>query len=184
MNRTIAVRFAGAPDVALLAALGRETFHDAFAGHPLMPPDDLARYLDSAFTVERMTAELNDPRTIFLLAEIDGEAAGYAKLERGATTAGVTAENPIKLKRIYNRQKFIGVGIGKLLMTRCLEEAAAGNHDTIWLTVWQHNLRAQDFYRKLDFVECGTFDFELGATVFADKVFERSVRLNRSVEAI
>lgn len=174
---TIKIRFATAEDAELLAKLGRETFRDAFAGNPLMPQDDLRIYLDSAFTVSQITSELNNAKTIFLLAEIDGETVGYAKLECGVTTGGVSGKNPIKLKRLYNKQEFIGFGVGAALMKYCLKEAESLNHDTIWLTVWKHNEIAQNFYRKFNFEECGTFDFQLGETTFLDIVMERSVAL-------
>jgi diamine N-acetyltransferase len=175
MNQTITIRFANVDDAELLAKLGRETFHDAFAGNPLMPQEDLLLYLDSAFTIQQITSELNDPKTIFLLAEIDGEMGGYAKLDCGVTTDGVNGENPIKLKRLYNKQKFIGFGVGAALLKNCLDEAKNRNHDTIWLTVWKHNEIAQNFYRKFYFEDCGTFEFQLGETTFLDVLMQRSV---------
>src|SRR5688572_19439162 len=162
MNANITIRLAEAKDVELLAELGRETFHDAFADNSLMPQDDLHLYLDSAFAVSQMTAELNDPKTIILLAEIDGETVGYAKLDCGVEATGVTGKNPVKLKRLYSKQKFIGFGVGKTLLARCLEESAKLNHDVIWLSVWKDNHQAQKFYKKWNFEECGTFDFQLG----------------------
>lgn len=175
---TIKIRLANAEDAELLAKLGKETFHDAFAGNPLMPQDDLQLYLESAFTISQMASEFNDGKTIFFLAEIDDEAVGYAKLDCGVTTNGVTGKNPIKLKRLYNKQKFIGYGVGAALMKFCLEEAEKLNYDTIWLTVWKHNEIAQNFYRKFGFEECGTFEFQLGETSFLDKVMQRSVVLD------
>lgn len=175
---TVKIRYATAEDAELLANLGRETFHDGFAGNPLMPQEDLRIYLDSAFTVSQLTAELNDANTIFLLADINGEAVGYAKLDCGVTTTGVSGENPIKLKRLYNKQNFIGCGIGKSLMQSCLDEAKKRDHDTIWLTVWKHNEIAQNFYQKWNFTECGKFDFQLGGTTFLDIVMQRSVGLD------
>ncbi len=175
MNQTVKIRVANAGDAELLAELGQETFHDAFAGHPLMPQKDLEYYLDSAFTVLQITSELNDPKAIFLLAEIDGEAAAYAKLERGITTDKVTGKNPIKLKRLYAKQKFIGFGVGAGLMERCLMEAKRLNHDTIWLTVWENNPHAQNFYRRWGFETCGTIDFLLHHTPLTDFVMQRPV---------
>lgn len=173
MNQLITIRFATLDDAELLAKLGRETFHDAFAGNPLMPQNDLQIYLDSAFTVSNIASELTDAKTIFLLAEIDGEAVGYAKLDGGVSTEGVSGKNPIKLKRLYNKQKFIGFGVGASLMKQCLDEAKNRGHDTMWLTVWKHNEIAQNFYKKFQFEECGTFDFQLGETVFLDILMQR-----------
>ncbi|HQU85088.1 MAG TPA: GNAT family N-acetyltransferase, partial [Pyrinomonadaceae bacterium] len=164
-------------DAELLAKLGKEAFYDAFVGNPLIPQDDLKIYVEKAFTVSQMTSELNEPNAIFLLAEADGEIAAFAKLEFGSENENVSGKNPIQVKRIYSRQKFIGFGVGAALMKRCLKEAVKGNHDTIWLAVWRHNDLAQKFYRKFGFEECGGIDFQLGNTIFHDKVMQRPVIL-------
>jgi ribosomal protein S18 acetylase RimI-like enzyme len=62
-------------------------------------------------------------------------------------------------------------------MNCCLQESARLKHDTIWLTVWRHNLIAQKFYDKWNFEECGAFDFQLGKTICVDKVMQRQILL-------
>jgi GNAT superfamily N-acetyltransferase len=172
---SVAIRSAVPEDAELLAELGRETFHDAFVNHPWMPQKDLDLYLDSAFTVSQIASELNDPKTIFLLAEIDGQAVAYAKMESGVTASGVIAKNPVKIKRLYSKQKFIGFGVGKILLEHCLVQAKRLNHDIVWLTVWEHNLAAQNFYRKWNFETSGTIDFLLGQGSLTDLVMQRPV---------
>jgi diamine N-acetyltransferase len=174
MDQTVTISLATEKDAELIAELGKETFHDAFAANPLMPPNDLQLYLKTAFTVSQITSEITDPKAIFLVAQIEGEAVGYAKMERGVTATGVTGKNPLKLKRLYAKQKYIGSGIGKCLMKRCLEEAKRLGHDTIWLSVWKHNSQAQNFYRKWNFVMCGEYEFQLGKTKFLDILMQRS----------
>lgn len=171
----ITLRIAVPADVGLLAKLGRETFHDAFANHPLMPAKDLKIYLDETFTPDRVAEELADPKAVFLLAEIGGEAAGYAKLELDNCVSGITAKNAIKLKRLYSQQKFIGFGIGSSLMERCFTEAAKRQHDTIWLTVWENNLHALKFYKRWNFESCGTINFQLGGALLTDLIMQRAV---------
>jgi len=183
MKQQVLIRIAESSDAALLATLAKETFHDAFADHSLMPKEDLASYIEKAFTTLQIESELNDPHSVFLLAEIEGEPAGYAKLEFESHTSKVTGENPVKLKRLYARQKFIGCGVGARLLERCLEEAAERGHDTIWLTVWEHNLRAQDFYNRWKFESCGTIEFLLGTAVLTDLIMQRRVRLGESQSA-
>ena len=175
MKSEAVIRFAAPEDARLLAALGRETFHDAFAPHPLMPPGDLRIYLDEAFTIEQMTHELRDSKAVFLLAEIAGEPAGYAKLVARARVPSIDSENPVKLHRLYVKQKFVGAGLGHDLMNRCLLEAARGGHDCVWLSVWEHNLRAHAFYRKWHFESCGFIDFRLGQSTMNDFVMKREI---------
>jgi diamine N-acetyltransferase len=159
MNSEVKIRFAAHEDAELLAKLARETFHDAFVNHPLMPQADLSLYLNEAFTIQQISDELSDPQAAFLLAEIAGQAVGYAKLIAGERVRNVVAKNPVKLKRLYARQEFIGAGIGAGLLSGCLDEASRRGHDTIWLSVWEHNQRAQDFYRKWNFEPFGVVVF-------------------------
>lgn len=173
MKSEINIRFASQEDAKLLAKLGRETFHDAFVSHPLMPLADLELYVREAFSVSQIKGELNEPQSAFLLAEIDGQAVGFAKLVADEWKPEVLAANSVKLKRLYVRQDFIGIGIGAALMSRCLDEARNREHDAIWLTVWEHNKRARDFYRKWDFEPCGTIDFQFGNTTLTDILMQR-----------
>lgn len=173
MKLEVKIRFAALEDAKLVAELGRETFYDAFVNHPLMPKADLTLYLKEAFTVSQITTELRDPRAVFLLAEVAGQAVGYAKLVAGDWEAGIVAKNPVKLKRLYAQQRCIGKGVGAGLLSRCLDEAVKNGHDTIWLTVWEHNKEAQNFYHKWDFKPCGTIDFPFGNTVLTDILMQR-----------
>ena len=169
------IRLAAAEDAELLARLGRETFYDAFANHPLMTKPDLDLYLNEAFTVSQITSELNDPQTTFLVAELNGQSIGYAKLIPESLEKGIMGKNPVKLKRLYARQEFLGVGIGAGLLSHCLEQAGTSGYDTLWLTVWEHNRRAQEFYRKWDFKPCGVIDFQFGNRMLADILMHRSL---------
>lgn len=177
MKSKAAIRRATYEDAELLAALGAETFYDAFANHPAMPADGLRAYLKNTFSVANLCDELADPDAFFLLVEIDREPAGYAKLETAGCEFVVTARNPIKLKRLYIRQRFIGSGVGAVLMKRCLEEVRDRNHDVIWLIVWEHNLRAQNFYRRWNFEQRGVITIRYGNAVFLDALMQRRVEL-------
>jgi GNAT superfamily N-acetyltransferase len=173
MKSEVEIRFAARGDAELLSKLGRDTFHDAFVNHPLMPKADLELYLNEAFTIQQITSELNDTQAAFLLAEIDGQAVGYAKLVQDGCEPVLVTKNPVKLKRLYARREFIGAGIGAGLLSRCLDEAEKSGHDTIWLSVWEHNRRAQEFYRRWDFKPFGVIDFQLGNTMLTDILMQR-----------
>ena len=62
-------------------------------------------YLDSAFTAPRLTTELNDPHAIWVLAEVEGELAAYAKLFPGEVPECVRGDSPIELVRFYVDQR-------------------------------------------------------------------------------
>ena len=91
------IRKATLEDAKRLTELAYTTFWDAFAAHPKNAPDDLNHYMRQAFNVEQINAELEDATNIFLLAEIDGELAGYSKLIIDTIEPGVTATRPVEL---------------------------------------------------------------------------------------
>ena len=171
------IRYATIEDAEMLADLSWRTFYDAFADHPKNAPNDLKAYMDEAFNAEQLRKELMDEKAIFLVAEIGGEPAGYAKLLLDTIEPGVAAETPIELCRLYSEQKFIGKGVGAALMQRCLDEAKLRERDVMWLGVWEYNPRAQAFYRKWKFEQCGSHVFQLGSDPQIDLLMQRKVNL-------
>ena len=160
-------------DAALLSELGARTFSETFASDNT--PEDLAAYMAASFTVAQQTAELKDPASIFLIAEVDGRAAGYARLHNGEPEKGVEGAKPIELVRLYVSREWLGRGIGAQLMRACIDEARQAGHETIWLGVWEGNPRAQAFYRKWNFRPVGEHIFRLGSDLQRDILMERSV---------
>ena len=77
--------------------------------------------------------------------------------------------------RLYAGREFIGKGVGAALMRRCLDEAARLECDVIWLGVWEHNKRAQDFYRRWKFTDAGSHIFQVGSDAQTDLLMQRAV---------
>ncbi|HVF86496.1 MAG TPA: GNAT family N-acetyltransferase [Pyrinomonadaceae bacterium] len=168
------IRRATIADADLLAELGARTFREAFAADN--KPEDMAAYMAAAFSPEKQAAELGNPRGTFLIAEIGGVAIGYAKLNTGDAPVCVGGSDPIELARLYVSQEWIGRGVGEALMRECIEEARRAGRQTMWLGVWEHNPRAQAFYRKWNFHVVGEHVFQLGSDFQTDLLMERAVR--------
>jgi ribosomal protein S18 acetylase RimI-like enzyme len=171
----IIIRRAVPEDATILTDLAYKTFWDAFAHHPKNAPDDLGHYMRQAFSFEQITAELADQKNLFLIAEIDGELAGYAKLIFDTIEPGVTAKKPVELSRLYSHQKYLGQGVGQSLMDACFERARAAGSDVIWLGVWEYNPRAKAFYEKYGFREVGKHVFQLGSDPQTDVLMQREL---------
>ena len=172
---SITIRQAVSEDAKLLTDLAYTTFWDAFAHHPKNAPDDLNHYMRQAFNQEQTTAELADPKNIFIIAEIDGEAAGYAKIVIDHIEPGITAERPVELARLYSHQKYLGQGVGKTLMEACFDRAREEDRDVMWLGVWEYNPRAQRFYEKHGFRVVGSHVFQLGKDAQTDLLMQREI---------
>ena len=128
----------------------------------------------------RLTRKRSAPRfaeenSIFLIAEIENESAGYAKITLGAIEDGITAEKPIELNRLYSKQEFLGKGVGARLMDECFRIAKENDCDVMWLGVWEFNPRAQTFYRKYGFYEVGRHIFQLGSDAQTDLLMQKEI---------
>ncbi|MBA3631904.1 MAG: GNAT family N-acetyltransferase [Acidobacteria bacterium] len=172
---SIKIRRAELQDAEMLTELCWKTFWDAFHDNPKNAPEDLADYMRSAFCLKQIRSELSDENAIFLVAEIENEAVGYAKLLLESREPEITAEKPIELNRLYSKQEFLGRGVGKSLMEKCLEEAEKHNCDLVWLGVWEFNPRAQAFYRKYGFQEVGKHTFLLGSDAQTDLLMQKKL---------
>ena len=171
----VEIRQAYAAAAEPLTDLSYTTFWDAFAAHPKNAPDDLAHYMRQAFNLEQITKELANSKNLFLLAEIEGELAGYAKLIFDNIESGIAADKPVELSRLYSHQKFLGKGVGQALMKACFDKAKENGCDVMWLGVWEFNPRAQRFYEKNGFQEVGKHTFQLGSDPQTDLLMQRQI---------
>jgi ribosomal protein S18 acetylase RimI-like enzyme len=169
----IEIRYATAGDNVRLADFGAQAFSDSFAADNT--PENMAAYLAVAFSPEIQAAELAEPGSVFLIAEIDGAMVGFARLKEGQPLVDVEDTGPVELVRIYAGLTWIGKGVGAALMQACLDEARRREYDSIWLGVWEHNRRAPAFYRKWEFIEVSSQPFQLGDELQTDLVMSRRV---------
>lgn len=167
------IRHCNPDDAALLAELGARTFSETFAIDN--SPDDMADYLSAAFSPAQQAAELADSTCLFLIAESEEVAVGYAMLRYGSVLEGVSDDKPIEIVRLYVSEERLGSGVGAALMQACIDEAKQRGCETLWLGVWEHNARARAFYRKWNFHEVGTHIFQLGADPQTDILMQRAV---------
>lgn len=172
----ISVAKANLATATRLAALGRQTFLDTFGEHA--PLADMAVFLAATYEPDIQLRELQDARYTFLLAEMQGELVGFAKLWRDSglgLPAGEPAQGRLELKQLYVAQDWIGTGLGATLMRRCLELAQAESCTAVVLGVWEHNHRARAFYERFGFRQIGQHEFWIGQDVSTDLILRRGL---------
>jgi diamine N-acetyltransferase len=162
------IRRADQSDVALLAEFAADMFTETFG--PDNRPEDMALFLESSFGAEQQAREIADPRWVTLLAEIDGSLAGYAQIRRDTTPECVTGPSPIELYRFYVGKAWQGRGVAQRLMEEVKATATDLGAQTLWLGVWERNLRAQAFYSKCGFADVGFHGFILGTDRQTDRI--------------
>ncbi len=165
------IRRAVVADAAALAEFAARAFRETFGRDNT--PENTSLYLSSKYGPEIQAREIRDPDMTTLLAEREGRMAGYSQLREAAPPDCVEGPGPLELWRFYVDQAWQGQGVAQALMAATLEAARERGAATMWLCVWEHNARAQAFYRKLGFTDRGATDFMLGNDRQTDRVMDR-----------
>src|SRR5215469_14625552 len=173
----------------MLAALGGRLFREAFAANT---PEDMRAYLAEHFTEAALRRVLVDPACHVLVLEDGATPLGWALLvsgrsaQREASLAGPAASSAaeLEIRRFYVDGRLQGGDAAPALLVATLDRARALGAAAVWLAVWQHNRRAQGFYRKHGFRRVGAQAFHLGADTQTDDVLLRPVSFGVSLALV
>jgi ribosomal protein S18 acetylase RimI-like enzyme len=170
----LTVRQAKPLDAGLLTELGRRCFYEAFVEQTA--PEDMTAYLKTTFKQEAIEAQIKAKRSLFFIAEADATAAGYVYSYPTDPPDCVRDPTAIQLIRLYLRKSYYGQGVGNALMQTALGQAQARGYQTVWLSSWKLNDRANAFYRRWGFKVVGDQKFTVGSDVQEDFIFSRKIR--------
>lgn len=147
-------------DAAAMSHFGRKTFSDTFAH--LYKPQDLSHYLNRVYTPAVFLADLATPGTEFRVAEHAGQIIGFCKI--GSVTVPINPVPPrsIELRQLYVDHGYHGSGVAATLMAWALDRAFARECETVYLSVYAENFRAQRFYERHGFKTIGEYKFMVG----------------------
>ena len=147
-------------DIDQLQKIGRQTFYETFSA--ANSEENMSKYLDEEFSIEKLTTELKDNNSEFYFATLDDDVIGYLKLNFGQSQTEIKDDKAIEIERIYVLRSFHGKSVGQILYDRAMHIARLRNADFVWLGVWEENPRAINFYKKNGFVEFDKHVFKLG----------------------
>lgn len=167
------VRIAAEKDAVLLAELAERTFREAFADDT--SDDDMVLHCARSYGADIQSRELADPRYTYLIAEVEGRAAGFALVRAGPAPACVTGPSPVEIQRFYVDAPFQGTGVAQALMDSCDDEAHRRGAMTVWLGVFERNAKARRFYEKCGFRDVGEQTFLVGTDPQRDRVYARAL---------
>ncbi|MCU0393812.1 MAG: GNAT family N-acetyltransferase, partial [Thermoflexibacter sp.] len=77
---------------------------------------------------------------------------------------------PLELKRFYLLKAYQGKGIARDMMEACYGIAKDLGYKKFWLGVWEHNHRAQAFYKKCGFRKVSSHPFDMGGEIQTDDI--------------
>jgi ribosomal protein S18 acetylase RimI-like enzyme len=161
----IEIRIANKEDAGYIALLGRVTFTETF-GHLFREKQDLLDYCDSTFSVAKIENSLSKSNNVYWIALVNRLAVGYAKLKLNSESEFIKEEKICQLQKIYVLKHFLSMKIGFELQNSLLKKAKDKNYSKVWLSVFNSNDRAINFYRKNGFKETGSHDFQIGKENF------------------
>lgn len=170
---SLTIRIATPEDAELIADLSRKTFSETF-GY-LNTKENMDKFMKYQFTRELLMEEVSEPGNIFFLA-FDGEhPVGYVRLREGEKYPSFENKDSIEIARIYVVNTSIGMGVGKLMMHKCIVLAKEMKKEIIWLGVWEKNERAIQFYKSWGFEKFGDHDFLLGDDLQKDWLMKKEI---------
>ena len=168
------VRPATASDADLLTEFGIKAFKEAFS--EVTAPDDMAAYLKSAFNRTQIQNQIKDERSLFFIAEIGSVPAGYAYSYPSNTPDCIKEKRAIQLVRLYLRKQYYGRAVGDALMQISIDQSRSRGYQSIWLSSWELNHRANAFYKRWQFKAVGRQKFTVGSDVQNDFILSRKIR--------
>ncbi|MEK7723481.1 MAG: GNAT family N-acetyltransferase [Acidobacteriota bacterium] len=147
-------------DINQLQKIGRETFSETFSTGNT--EENMAKYLEEVFSLEKLTTELSDKNSEFYFAMLGNNVVGYLKLNFGKSQTELQDDTALEIERIYVLKEFYGKKVGQMLYDRAIQVAQQKTADYVWLGVWEENPRAIAFYKKNGFLEFDKHIFKLG----------------------
>lgn len=168
MNLTI--RKCDGSDAVVLRDFAEKTFVDTFG--PLNTPENMAAYAQAAFNPQRIVAELADPASEFYFLMDGSDLVGYVKLNEPGAQTDLNTPGTLEIERIYVRPENQGQGLGRLLIQFGIEQARQRKKKSVWLGVWEKNIKAIGFYQAMGFRKVGTHAFDMGDDHQTDHIMQ------------
>ena len=182
--RPLRVRRGRVEEADELSALAAETFPLACPEH--LPAADIAAFVAENLSPARFREYLTAAHYVVLVAELDGELAGYtltvlprtpAEPPYAPDVAAVVVARPVaELSKIYVRTSAHGSGISQALMDATLATLAVHTVEghslaAVWLGTNARNRRARKFYTRSGWRYVGSRRFTVGGRVEDDAVY-------------
>jgi ribosomal protein S18 acetylase RimI-like enzyme len=132
-------------------------------------------YLQEAFNKKKLLAELNNKNSLFYFLYAENELAGYLKINDAPAQSDINDTDSIEMERIYIKKTFKGKGLGKKLVKFSLQLAKEMKKNYVWLGVWEKNIDAISFYKKMGFKKAGRHSFRMGNELQNDLIMKKMI---------
>ncbi len=156
-----------------LQEISHETFNETFKHKN--SSGNMNAYLERAFNLKQLEEELSNNSSQFFFVYFNNEVAGYLKVNIDDAQSEEMGDESLEIERVYVRNKFQKLGLGKYLLNKAMEIAMERKKNIIWLGVWGKNENAISFYKKKGFVQTGAHSFYMGDEEQVDFIMTKTL---------
>ena len=168
------IRIGSVADAQTVAALAIQVFLDTYATEGVRP--DLANEAFSEYGCSIFAQRLAEKGRVFYLAEHGSGLVGFAEVLRNQQPSPVIGVGGSELVRLYVQPQAQGLGIGRALLKcaeQCSQEAGTAG---VWLSAWEHNLKALAFYQRQNYKDVGCAPYVILGQSYGTRIFYRSTK--------
>lgn len=160
-------------DLETVRQIGIDTFYESFAS--VNTEENMAHYLKTGFSVEKVASELGNADSEFHLAYDGDDLIGYLKVNHGPAQSELKDGTALEIERIYVLRKWQGMKVGQLFYHKAIDIARERGYAYVWLGVWEENENAIGFYKRNGFVEFDKHLFTLGDDIQTDIMMRKEL---------
>lgn len=170
---TINIKKCTLEDSLELQEVSHETFNETFKHQN--SSGNMNAYLERAFNLKQLEKELSNNSSQFFFVYFNNEVAGYLKVNIDDAQSEEMGDESLEIERVYVRNKFQKLGLGKYLLNKAMEIAMERKRNKIWLGVWERNENAISFYKKKGFFQTGAHSFYMGDEEQVDLIMTKTL---------
>src|SRR5580765_3988800 len=141
---------------AIIGTIGKKSFRRAFQ-HLFNNKEELLEYLENTYCPVKLANSIRHEDNVYLLAFVDGEPAGFAKIKKYSLNEYIESIAQMELQKIYVLQEHHGKGIGTALLKEVKNIAKEVYPDYIWLDTHVSNENAIRLYERNGFKKIGKY---------------------------
>jgi ribosomal protein S18 acetylase RimI-like enzyme len=161
-------------DLLALSSISYETYKDTFLNQN--SPVNMYQYLNNAFGIKKIHSELLNKDSCFYFIYHDKNLAGYFKINESPAQTDIHDNLSLELERIYLKKEFQGKGLGKIMLNYAIDIASNKNKGYIWLSVWEKNIHAIQFYKNNGFSQFAVHPFIMGNEEQTDLLMKKNLK--------
>jgi len=158
--KAITIQDVSLTDLNELQKISKQTFYETFS--KFNTKENMSKYLSDELNNEKLKTELSSVDSHFFFAKNQTKCVGYLKLNTGNSQTEFKDKYGLEIERIYILKEYQGKKIGQVLFNKALQMANQYNLKYIWLGVWEENMHAINFYKKIGFIEFDKHIFTVG----------------------